>query len=201
MTQHIPLATSEPVVAALLAAYPKALKPTPPNMLPVSSGNTALHFAMRGNVSEAVANLVMKAWPAAARVKNNEGMTPLHLALMHKAPQAVVDALLAEFPGAVQEVDREHAAPLYLALIGNASEAVTLAVLAAWPEAASIRWNRFPSHSGGSTTLCHALAMKASEAVVAAILTACPYVSALYLLRFLVTRWYCSEHHCARQRR
>eukprot|EP00729_Bicosta_minor_P029413 gene29413-biopygen12727 len=96
---------------------------------------------------------------------------------MHKAPQAVVDALLAEFPGAVQQVDREHAAPLYLALIGNASEAVTLAVLAAWPEAASIRWNRyrFPSHSGGSTTLCHALAMKASEAVVAAILIACPY--------------------------
>ena len=48
-------------------------------------GDTLLHLALYYKAPQAVAMAMFKAWPDAAKVKNNAGYIPLHYAAKHHA--------------------------------------------------------------------------------------------------------------------
>ena len=113
--------SSEAVVQALLAAYPKAVKTT------TKGGHTPLHIAAQYSSSLAVVQDLLAAYPEAAKATTKYGNTPASKAAKHNMT-AAVKAFFAS---------GEHLDPKWAAQATAAAEAA--ADKAAWakPKAAA----------------------------------------------------------------
>lgn len=89
---------SEAVVAALLAAWPDAVRGE------TGDGHIPLYIAVKHKASTAVVVALIAAWPDAVKGKTGDGQIALHIAMQCCASDAVARALIASFPAAVQEV-------------------------------------------------------------------------------------------------
>lgn len=81
---------------------------------------------------------MLRANPAAARVRKNAAGTALHAALYARHDDAVVLGVLRAAPDAAAVKDRRGALPVHAALEADASDAVVVALLEAHPEAAKV---------------------------------------------------------------
>mmetsp|Transcript_29494 Transcript_29494/g.65401 ORF Transcript_29494/g.65401 Transcript_29494/m.65401 type:complete len:595 (-) Transcript_29494:255-2039(-) len=75
---------------------------------------------------------LVKAYPGAARCKDDQGMLPIHLAFRNDAPDEIVDEVLGAYPAAVNVHDRKGRAPLTCAMGSNCTKKARAKLLASY---------------------------------------------------------------------
>ena len=75
-----------------------------------------LHFAMIFSAPVSVVDALLKAYPAAAHMTNDQGMLPLHLAYRNGVEDSVTNLLIAAYPQGVYFKDYKGRVPLEVVL-------------------------------------------------------------------------------------
>ncbi|KAI2512968.1 hypothetical protein MHU86_1514 [Fragilaria crotonensis] len=108
---------SEAVINTLLVAHPKgaqckddegrlplhyaSLKPRPRSTKQGRSGRLPLHHACRKNASERVIRTLLRVYPRAAQIKDDQEKLPIHYACQNGANASVVNVLLSTYPESI----------------------------------------------------------------------------------------------------
>ena len=122
----------EPIVRALLDAYPAAAK------VRDLDGNVPLFGAVSCGAEPAVVKLLLDAHPGAARELVG-GRTPLHYACCHQCAPETARLLIDAWPGACGVRDADGNAPLHFALVRSARADVVALLVAVNPGVCATR--------------------------------------------------------------
>ena len=124
------------IIAALVAAQPKALK------VADSEGNLPLHYAILYQ-SNTTVQMMIDRYPDACQVVNHRRRTPLHLACgCRPDDDSILTTLIKAYPGALELRDRNDKLPLHV-LCGSQTRSFclqwdTLQRMIAWCPSACI---------------------------------------------------------------
>eukprot|EP00811_Abedinium_folium_P036528 NODE_9228_length_1438_cov_5.930587.p1 GENE.NODE_9228_length_1438_cov_5.930587~~NODE_9228_length_1438_cov_5.930587.p1 ORF type:complete len:427 (+),score=55.06 NODE_9228_length_1438_cov_5.930587:1-1281(+) len=138
---------SDTVIEMLLTAHPDAVKEKDGHgMLPLHYGMLPLHRAFKiwkglprdvaCECQASIIEMLVKAYPNAAKEQDGGRMLPLHRALMWRASDTVIEMLFKAHPGAAKQKGEYGWLPLHSALRSQASETVIEMLFKAHPNAA-----------------------------------------------------------------
>lgn len=111
---------------------------------------------------------LLKAYPEAAQLPDQDGWLPLHCACFYGAPADVIGRLIKAYPRASAHKDDEGRLPLHYACLKGASQEVVDALIKVNPKASMAK------DQEGRLALHHACSKGAPEGVVDALLKASP---------------------------